>query len=406
MTGTAPSPRHDGGNATTVDTAPDLSIRHATPAFRTFCGEGALAALPRELARAGARRAVIICIAAVAEHTDAMGRVHAALGDSFAGQFEGVEEHSPLPSVEQARAFLEEREADAVIAVGGGSSVVTARAATILLGEGKDIRDLCTRREGEHLVSPRLTAPKLPQWVVPSSPTSAYAKAGAAVRDPSTGERLALFDPKARAQGVFLDPGMALTAPPGLSWSAALNTLSIAVEGLQSRKDDPLADALLAHALRTVVTYLPQVTTRPDDAGPRLRLMLAAVMSGEGSDHTGGGLAQALAHAVGPRAGAPNGVVEALLLPHVMRFNIVAVPHRIAALGEYLGLAAPAPDAVVAEVENLTARLGVPGRLRDIGVAQDAVDEVVTHAMDDWAITAGPRPPQERDIRDLLATAW
>jgi alcohol dehydrogenase class IV len=57
--------------------------------------------------------------------------------------------------------------------------------------------------------------------VVPSSPTTAYAKAGAAVRDPETGERLALYDPKARAQGVVLDPVMALTAPARLSWSAA-----------------------------------------------------------------------------------------------------------------------------------------------------------------------------------------
>ena len=67
--------------------------------------------------------------------------------ERMAGQFEGVEEHSPLPSVEKARAFLAHRDADAVIAVGGGSSVVTARAATILLGEGKDVRELCTRRE-------------------------------------------------------------------------------------------------------------------------------------------------------------------------------------------------------------------------------------------------------------------
>ena len=68
-----------------------------------------------------------------------------------------------------------------MVAVGGGSSVVTARAATILLGEGRDVRELCTRREADgRLVSPKLAAPKLPQWVVPSSPTTAYAKAGAA----------------------------------------------------------------------------------------------------------------------------------------------------------------------------------------------------------------------------------
>ncbi|MGP3756844.1 iron-containing alcohol dehydrogenase family protein [Streptomyces sp. IBSNAI001] len=386
---------------------PDLRIRHVSPAFRTFCGEGALESLPRELKRVGAHRAVIICIPAVAAHTEAMGRVHEVLGERLAGQFDGVEEHSPLPSVERARDFLAEHESDAVIAVGGGSSVVTARAATILLGEGTDVRQLCTRREGDRLVSPKLAAPKLPQWVVPSSPTTAYAKAGAAVRDPETGERLALYDPKARAQGVVLDPGMALTAPPRLAWSAALNIFSMAIEGLQSCRVDPLADAQLAHALRTVVAWLPAVSKDPDQAAPRLQLMLAAILSGQGSDHSGGGLAQALSHAIGPRSSAPNGVVEALLLPHAMRFNAGTVPGRLTAIGSYLGLAGTSsPEDVVTEVERLLEVFEAPRRLQDIGVEQGALGEAASHAMDDWAITAVPRPPEGQDVRELITGAW
>jgi len=389
-----------------VSSAHDPAIRHLSPAFRTFCGDGALEALPRELARVGAHRAVVICAPSVAAHTDAMGRLHDVLGERFAGQFEGVEQHSPLPSVERARVFLADHHADAVIAVGGGSSVVTARAATILLGEGKDVREVCTRREGGRLVSPKLTAAKLPQWVVPSSPTTAYAKAGAAVRDPRTGERLALFDPKARAQGVVLDPGVALTAPARLTWSAALNAFSMAVEGLQSRRVDPLADALLAHALRIVVTWLPRVEKDPDQAAPRLQLMLAAIMSGQGSDYSGGGLAQALSHAIGPRSSAPNGVVEALLLPHAMRFNAAVVEDRVAAVVDYLGLADRRAASVIAEIERLLDLFEVPRRLRDVGVAEESLAEAAAHAMDDWAITAGPRVPDREDIVNLLINAW
>ena len=336
-----------------------------------------------------------------------MQRLHDALGDRLVGQFEGVEEHSPLPSVEKARRFLAEHDADAVIAVGGGSSIVTARAATILLAEGQDIRQLCTHRDATgRLVSPKLAAPKLPQWVVPSSPTTAYAKAGSAVRDPDTGERLALYDPKTRAQGVVLDPVMALTAPPRLSWSATLNVFSMAVEGLLSRHVDPLADALLAHALRTVVTWLPRVAKEPEQAQPRLQLMLAALMSGQGSDDTGGGLAQALSHAVGPRSSAPNGVVEALLLPHGMRFIADVVPDRLAAIADYLGLADRSPDGVIAEVERLLAVFEAPRRLRDIGVAQESLAEATEHALDDWAITSGPRIPNRQEVHRLLHDAW
>lgn len=166
-------------------------------------------------------------------------------------------------------------------------------------------------------------------------------------------------------------------------------------------------DAQLCHALRTVVEWLPRLQEYPDDAQPRLNLMLAALMSGHGSDHTGGGLAQALSHAIGRRSPAPNGVVEALLLPHAMRFNAGVVGHRAAAL------AAGIPDstgvssaAVIDGIEKLSADFGVPKRLRDIGVTEDALGEATEHAMDDWAITASPRVPDRDDVLELLTSAW
>ncbi|MEU7305775.1 iron-containing alcohol dehydrogenase family protein [Streptomyces sp. NPDC007206] len=385
----------------------DLKLRHVSPAFRTFCGEDALAALPRELARVGADRAVIVCGPSIVKHTNALSRVHDALGEHLVGQFDGVAEHSPLPVVEQARQFLADHDAQAVIAVGGGSAVVTARAASILLAERRDVRELCTRRDtAGKLVSPKLTAPKLPQWVVPSTPTTAYAKAGSAVRDPETGERLALYDPKTRAQGVLLDPAMASTAPPRLSWSAALNVFAMAVEGLQSRAIDPLADAQLAHALRTVVAWLPQLHTDPEGSRPRLHLMLAALMSGQGSDHTGGGLAQALSHAVGPRSSAANGVVEALLLPHAMRFNAAVVGHRLAMLADVLGLADRRAETAIAKIERLLELFEVPARLRDVDVSEKDLVDAADHALDDWAITSGPRVPDRADVLAVLTNAW
>lgn len=389
----------------TVDA--DLDFRHVAPAYRTFCGPQALGALPKELARVGASRAVLVGIPAVMTHTEAVDGVRRALGDRLVGEFDGVEEHSPLPVVERTRDLLADLDADAVVAVGGGSSVVTARAASILLSEQADIRRLCTRREPDgRMVSPKLSAPKLPQWVVPSSPTSAYAKAGSAVRDPATGERLALYDPKTRAQGLVLDPAMALTAPPALSWSAALNVLSMAVEGLAAPGADPLAEALLGQALRTVVTWLPRVAKEPDQAQPRLQLMLAALMSGQGSDHTGGGLAQALSHAVGPRSSAPNGVVEALLLPHALRFVTEVSAHRFPAVADHLGLTDHGADAVIAEIQRLLAVLDVPTRLRDVGLAQDAVGEAAEHALEDWVLSQQPRVPTRDEVHALLNDAW
>ena len=386
-------------------------FQHVTPAFRTFCGADALAALPRELTRLGASRAVLFCDPAMLRYADVLGRVETALGDRFAGRFDGIREHSPVTAVEAGRRALEQARADAVVVLGGGSAIVTARAATIVLAEQRDVRELCTRREASgRLTSPRLGAPKLPQWIVPSTPVSAYARAGSAVHDPATGERLALYDPKTRAQGIFLDPGVALTAPVLLTKSSALNAFSMAVEGLQSDVDDPLAEALLTHALRMLATWLPRLESAPDNAEPRLRLMLAALLCGQGSDYVGGGLAQALSHATGPRSSVSNGVVEAVLLPHAMRFNAPVTGARLTRVADAFDARPQADgspaDRAVAAVERVLAELGLPARLRDVGVVDTVLPEVADLAMDDWFLTQVPRRADRHDLMDLLQAAW
>jgi len=389
-----------------------MRVQHATPAFRTFCGEGALAGLPRELDRLGASRAVVFCSGSISRrHAAALERVECALGERLAGRFDGVREHSPLQAVEAARRALEDARADAVIAVGGGSAIVTARAATILLAEARDVRELCTRRDADgRLTSPKLLAPKLPQWVVPTTPTTAYAKAGGAVHDPETGERLALFDPKTRAQGIFVDPALALTAPVELALASGLNALSMAVEGLQADVDDPLAEAPLTHSLRMLAEWLPRLRTAPDDAEPRMRLMLAALLCGQGSDYVGGGLAQALSHAAGPRSSASNGVVEALLLPSTIRYNAPVTGARLAPIADALGASSQngsAPEhRAIGAVEHVLRSVGIPARLRDVGIARAALPEIVSHACDDWSLTRVPRAAGREELSELLQGAW
>ncbi|WP_435111673.1 iron-containing alcohol dehydrogenase family protein [Nocardiopsis synnemataformans] len=384
-----------------------LSVRHTTPALRTYAGEDALGSLSRELARTGVQRVMLVYGASIRDHASVLERVESALGDRVVARFEEAREHSPLPSVERARETLLGAEADAVIPVGGGSAVVTARAATILAAEGGDARDLCTRRgEDGRLVSPRLSAAKAAQWVVASTPTTAYAKAGAAVRDPRSGERLALFDPKARARGVVFDPAVAATAPPRLVRSSSLNAFAMAVDGLQSATDDPLAEALLRHALTMVREWIGRVGEETD-GDVAVRLMFASLLAGQGSDHVGAGLAQALSHVVGPRSTVGNGVIEALLLPHTMRFNLGTTDEALRSIAAVLvGRDDASATAAIDAVEELLDGTGVPTRLRDAGVDRAAIPEIAAHALDDWAVTTVPRRADRDELERLLDSAW
>jgi alcohol dehydrogenase class IV len=388
-------------------------FQHHTPPLRLHHGGGALAELPRELDRLGCRRAVVFCGASMARPGGGLERVAGALGERLAATFCGVREHSPLPSVEAGARVLQECGADAVVALGGGSAIVTARAATIVAAEGQPVRALCTRADAQgRMTSPRLLAPKLPQFVLPTTPTTACVKAGSAVHDPATGERLALFDPKTRAQAVFIDGGLLALAPVTLLRGAALNALAMAVEGLESAQGDPLSDALLMHAVRLLARGLPQLDAMPQDAGLRGELVLAAILTGQGTDFTGGGLASVLGHAIGPRCGVANGIVNAIVLPHTLRFNASHTGERMWKLAASLPASEVAgsgsdPLQAIAAVEALLAQLPLPRRLRETRLVREDIPAVVAQAQADFFLQRNPRPVQGRDeLAQLVQACW
>ena len=388
-----------------------LSFRHIAPPSRIFCGPTALSALPGELDRVGAKRVLLVHGKSIGAQAVLLGQMRESLGSRLVGQFDGVVAQSPISVVESASKAIAVWDADALVSIGGGSAIVTSRAANILYSEARDLRELATHRDpAGRLVSPKLNAPKLPHLIVPSTPTTAFAKAGCAVWDPERQERLALFDPKARAQGVLLAPSVALTAPAWLVIGAALNAFSMSIESLQSRMDDPIAEAMLTHAVRVLVEELPTFMHDPGNADTRLRLMLAAQMAGEGSDYAGGGIAQAVSRAAGPLSVAPNGVLEAILLPASLIFCAAATASTTARVASALGLAhmgdVGGGDPIVGAVEEFLRRLDVPTRLREAGLQHEALGMVADRAMDDWTLEQAPRKPTHQELVDLLETVW
>jgi alcohol dehydrogenase class IV len=252
--------------------------------------------------------------------------------------------------------------------------------------------------------SPRLSAAKLPQFVVPTTPTTAIVKAGSAVFDPASGRRFALFDPKTRAQAVFIHPDFVASAPRRLVTTASINTLTLAVEGLTSRTGEPLADALLMHALRLVKAQLGAIS---DAVEPRVELVLAAILCGQGTDHSGMGATTVLSHAIGARHDLENGALNAVLLPHVLRFNAEAAALGMAKVAAALDMPGAGTDATIAGVEALLRGLGVPASLRETGVPRDDLPAIAALGMQDWFLGGNPRRISDAaELLGLLELAW
>lgn len=227
--------------------------------------------------------------------------------------------------------------------------------------------------------------------------------------DHARGQRLALFDPKTRASGLFIHPALALTGTPALTMAAAVNAFSTAVQGIESRNRDPLADALLLHALRLLAANLRKLMREPNDADTRAELMLGALLAGQGTDYAPTGLTTALAHSIGARLHLDNGITNAILLPHAMRFNARATHERLALVADALGASASgSPESVAVDaVEHLFAELALPRRLREIGVSEESLTLIADDVSTDWFLHQNPRVVGgAAEILEVLKSAW
>lgn len=387
-----------------------MSYQHVSAELRVFQGSESLAALKRELQHSQCSRAVVVCGRTISRSPE-LALLREALGPLLVGVSASAREHSPVAGVEETADVISQVEADGLIAIGGGSAAVTARAAAILLGEKRPLGELCTRRLADgRFESPRLNAPKLPLFVVPTTPSTAFVKAGTAIHD-ADGQRLALFDPKTRAKAIFIDPRFVRTAPDELVRSATLNALANAVEALESPQCDPISEAFLMQALRLIQGGLDAAVAAGDPSA-REQLVVAAVLCGRGTEQGGTGLASVLAHAIGRRTHIANGIVNAIVLPHTMRFNAPVTSARLPAVEQALaGLASVADEGrdppAIGRVQALLAHLPVPRTLRQIGVARGDLKPIAEAAMGDWFISRNARPVKDVDaLLEVLEAAW
>lgn len=368
---------------------PDLSFVHPSPGVRIVVGPGSLAQAGEEMDRLGAKRALVLCGRTIGQKTPVLDTLRSVLGQRFAGAFTGVVERSPRETLQPAVDMARELRADLLISIGGGSAVGAARSVALMLAGGS------------------LEAPKVPILAVPTTLSGAEANAGY-VR---VGERTEL-DFGLRPLVVILDPEVAAYTPDVLFASTGFNALNHCIEGLISVLHQPFADAYYLHAARLIVENLPAAIEDHEDVDARGRALMGGYMSGMMLPITWLGVAHALCHGLGRVARTPHGLNNAVMITHGMRYNLEVAAERMAYAAPALGVL-PAVEAretalrCIGSLEVLRRRLGLPERLRDLGVTKESLAEVAEHALHDFFTPYNPRKP--RDAAELLAVleeAW
>ena len=393
-------------------------FRHVAYPVRIFAGDDALSNLSAAVRRTGAVRPFVVCGQSVAKRTDLLDRVTEALGEDPAGIFDGVQAGSPVPSVMQGATMAREAGADLIIAVGGGSAVVTARAIIIMLAEGGHPRDHATKYpEGQPPVSPRLMAPKIPNILVLTTPTTAATRAGTAVIDADTGHRLEMFDPKTRPAAVIWDSDALLTAPADLCISASGSLFSGVISALQAPRVNPMAAADLLSALGLLVENIPLVR-KTDDGSARVNLCVASFMYNRawdtGASGSALGVVSALAHSLDTRyPDCDHGAAYSITTGPGMRFNRDFNAVGQARVADALGVRErgdsdqDAADSAAAAVTGFFEAVGMPVRLRDVGVPAEGIPQIAEDALTDFGLHRNVRPVNgAEELEAVLRSAW
>jgi maleylacetate reductase len=367
-------------------------------------------ALKEQVEASGAHSVFLLASGTLNRETDLVEEVRRALGNRLAGVFARIGAHTPRGDVVDAANAARAAGADLLVTLGGGSVTDAAKMVAFCLGNGiTDPAELDNYRaqisaDGKS-VRPKATAPALRTLAIPTTLSAGEYTASAGCTDTVRQIKESFGHPLMMPKSVVLDPRATLHTPEWLFLSTGIRAVDHAVEDICSPECQPISEGASYHALKLLGRGLAGVKADPLDLDARLDCQLGAWMSMVGSQ-TGvpKGASHGIGHVLGGTAHVPHGYTSCVMLPHVLRFNEAVNADRQAMVSEALGR----PDMSAADaVAQLIAGLGLPGRLRDVGVKPEQLDRIAELSMHDRWIHTNPRKIEGPAIvRELLDAAW
>ena len=319
----------------------------------------------------------------------------------------GVEPDPSDRVVHDAAEAYDEADADLMMGVGGGSSIDTAKAASILSTNDGHILNF----EGSGNI-PNETPPSV--YIPTTSGTGSEVGHWTIVKDSDTDIKEEIGDVKLLADLALIDPQLTESAPAPVKAATGMDVLTHAVEAYVSIKAQSQTSALALDSIEKVSEYLPRAVEYRDGHQEALsKIARASTQAGMAFSGAGLGAVHALSHQVGGTFGVPHGLANAIILPYIMEYNLPQVPDLLvdiaAALGEDVDRSKPAAVEgykAVHATRRLADTVRIPRTLAETAAERGAVPKLAEQALDDGSLTGNPRTTSQDDLESILEKAF
>jgi alcohol dehydrogenase class IV len=367
----------------------------------TFAGEGSMQALCDAIAQTRPGRVGIITDEGLVS-AGVLGQATAALDASGVGWavYSGVQPDPSFEQVEAGRALLASQGCDAVLALGGGSSMDAAKVIAAAATNPGPIEKL----EGRMKVK----IPPLPLFALPTTAgTGSETTIVAVVSDPQSHTKKFFVDPKMLPAMAALDPSLMTGLPAHITAATGMDALTHAVESVLARTSTAQTEAYARSAIQRIFPDLPRACAQGDDLAARTSMALASYYAGLAFTRTSVGYVHAIAHTFGAFYGTPHGLANAIALPEVLDISLDAAAPRMAMMAEWIGLGSDGSSeteraqAFVASVRELSEKIQIPRTLA--ALRTDDIPAIARQALGEAHMNYPvPRTMEQAECEGLL----
>ncbi|OMH39052.1 iron-containing alcohol dehydrogenase [Motiliproteus sp. MSK22-1] len=304
-----------------------------------------------------------------------------------AGLFSAIQGNPTSEHVEAGVAAFRQGSHDGVIAFGGGSALDAGKAVALMSGQTRPIWDFEDIGDNWTRVIESGVAPVI---AVPTTAgTGSEVGRASVITDAANHVKKIIFHPKMLPGLVILDPALTVGLPAHITAATGMDALSHNLEALCAPGYHPMAEGIAMEGIRLVHQHLLQAVENGNDLDARMQMLSASSMGATAFQKGLGGM-HALAHPLGAVYNAHHGLLNAILMPYVLKANREQVEERMHRLGRYLGLEQPTFDGVLSWILELRRQLNIPHSLAEIGINADQADEIAAMAVVDPSAGGNP----------------